>query len=489
MALTRVDTTEAPPAAPPAPASPPAPAAAPPAAPPASPPVALHAFRFLVDPTFSTAKLFTEGGMGFNLLRFLLERDLLECDGLRSVWTAPRTTPYVRELLYGEMAASESDSDEAAVHGKGSRPRQLLNLLPAPTQGGYGFSFGDPARAWRLNFEAGHTVLSEKNGKGVWTKLEVAVSLRAPAFASARAAVEELHAAAAEYAKSLRGDTASKVRVQTISGKLDDLGRDTGTSSFLPKRPLSTIFLPDAIKLRASEEISLFQRSKEAYARFGIPHRRALLFAGPPGTGKTSLIHALASEHGLPIFTITVGPDTTDEVFASSLRSIDERHGALLVLEDVDALFTADRGKDSEKTQTALSFSGLLNALDGLGAPSGCVLVLTTNYIDRLDPALLRPGRIDTVYTFAPVTPAATGAMVASLLPAVPEATRDAVVARIRAEPACSDLSSAVLQKWLFDARGCADLAKELPKLFALCAFFKERAGAAHRRAPVEIYA
>lgn len=185
---------------------------------------------------------------------------------------------------------------------------------------------------------------------------------------------------------------------------------------------------------------------------------------------------------------IRIGIKSTDDGLAAALRGINDKRGSMLVLEDVDALFTAGRKRDVESAAHAVSFSGLLNALDGLGAPSGVVLVMTTNHIDNLDPALLRPGRIDTVYTFAAPTAASIAAMVATLVPAVPAAARDALAARIRAEPACRDVSTAVLQKWLFDNRAAADLAKELPTLVDLCGFYAERAAAAHRKTPEGLY-
>jgi mitochondrial chaperone BCS1 len=62
-------------------------------------------------------------------------------------------------------------------------------------------------------------------------------------------------------------------------------------------------------------------------------------------------------------------------------------------LEDADAIFH-ERRRTSD-TAPGVTFSGLLNAIDGIGAPEHRVLILTTNHADRLDPALLRPGRID----------------------------------------------------------------------------------------------
>ncbi|CAI7862314.1 unnamed protein product [Closterium sp. NIES-54] len=67
----------------------------------------------------------------------------------------------------------------------------------------------------------------------------------------------------------------------------------------------------------------------------------------------------------------------------------------LVVLEDIDAAFTAARSKADASCADSLSFSGLLNVLDGIAAQERRIVVMTTNHIERLDPALIRPGRID----------------------------------------------------------------------------------------------
>merc|ERR1712176_223050 len=66
---------------------------------------------------------------------------------------------------------------------------------------------------------------------------------------------------------------------------------------------------------------------------------------------------------------------------------------AIVVLEDVDALF--GKGREKKIHQSPLTFSGLLNALDGVGNHDGLVFVLTTNFKEQLDSALIRDGRVD----------------------------------------------------------------------------------------------
>ncbi|MEW6559274.1 AAA family ATPase [Thiomonas bhubaneswarensis] len=112
---------------------------------------------------------------------------------------------------------------------------------------------------------------------------------------------------------------------------------------------------------------------------------------GPPGTGKTSLVTALASELRLNVCTLSLAsPVVTDEKIHTLLAAVLQR--SLLLIEDVDAFF---HQRDAAHTQVRLSFSGFLNALDGVATQEGNVLFMTTNHIDRLDEALIRAGRID----------------------------------------------------------------------------------------------
>ena len=70
----------------------------------------------------------------------------------------------------------------------------------------------------------------------------------------------------------------------------------------------------------------------------------------------------------------------------------------MIILEVIDALFSKDR--QTLVRGSSLTFSGLLNALDGVGSGNGVILILTTNHKERLDPALIRSGRVDIELTF-----------------------------------------------------------------------------------------
>lgn len=157
------------------------------------------------------------------------------------------------------------------------------------------------------------------------------------------------------------------------------------------RRPLASVVLRHGQAEALLADLHGFLASRERYARLGVPWRRGYLLYGPPGTGKTSLVTALASELHLNVCTLSLAsPIVTDEKIHALLAAVPQR--SLLLIEDVDAFF---RDRDAAHAQVRLSFSGFLNALDGVATQEGTVLFMTTNHIERLDPALIRAGRID----------------------------------------------------------------------------------------------
>ncbi|CAI5973009.1 unnamed protein product [Closterium sp. NIES-65] len=158
-------------------------------------------------------------------------------------------------------------------------------------------------------------------------------------------------------------------------------------------RPVSTVVL-DCDTAALIEDVKQFLASAKWYTDRGIPHRRGYLFHGPPGCGKTSLIQALAGELEFGVAIISLSSSgMSDDSLSSAMCDCDERD--VIVLEDIDAAFTATREKKEGSQANGLSFSGLLNAIDGIAAREKQIVIMTTNHIERLDPALIRPGRVD----------------------------------------------------------------------------------------------
>ncbi len=88
---------------------------------------------------------------------------------------------------------------------------------------------------------------------------------------------------------------------------------------------------------------------------------------------------------------------------------------SMLVIEDIDSLFNEKRKAENP---SMLTFSGLLNSLDGLVAADGILTVMTTNHIEKLDPALIRAGRVDRKFEFKPPAHGQIKALFLSFYPA-----------------------------------------------------------------------
>jgi len=170
-----------------------------------------------------------------------------------------------------------------------------------------------------------------------------------------------------------------------------------------PARSVDSVVLPSSSKDKIIEDLNKFLTvpTYTFYVEHGIPYKRSYLFYGEPGAGKTSLIQALAGKYkrNLCIMQPTTSKNFNDDSLANAIKSAPRR--SIIVLEDVDALFDKNR-----KCQTKLSitFSGLLNALDGIANPDGQIFIMTTNFRDNLDTALVRNGRVDLHIQFTHAT-------------------------------------------------------------------------------------
>jgi mitochondrial chaperone BCS1 len=158
-----------------------------------------------------------------------------------------------------------------------------------------------------------------------------------------------------------------------------------------PRSPESLVYAHGLFE-RVLEDAKRFLASESWYADMGIPWRRGYLLYGPPGNGKSSLITALAGVLKRSVCVMNLSSLTlTDEAVTNLLGEAPD--GSLVLLEDVDAVFC---GRErSSGNESKLSFNGLLNALDGVTAQQGRMVFMTTNHLEKLDPALIRPGRCD----------------------------------------------------------------------------------------------
>ncbi|GES57276.1 bcs1 AAA-type ATPase [Aspergillus terreus] len=210
-----------------------------------------------------------------------------------------------------------------------------------------------------------------------------------------------------------------------------------------PSRHISTVILDEKKKDELLRDINeyLHPRTRQWYSDHGIPYRREYLFSGPPGMGKTSLATALAGFFGLNIYVLSLlDSHITDAHLMQGMSKLPSH--CIVLLEDVDAaglgrrnledsspaelsprtpspmaplptappstasaglssisavptLGTRNSPKNAQAPAASISLSGLLNAIDGVSSPEGRILIMTTNSPESLDPALIRPGRVD----------------------------------------------------------------------------------------------
>jgi chaperone BCS1 len=234
---------------------------------------------------------------------------------------------------------------------------------------------------------------------------------------------EEAHERATRRMESLTFRTLGRKRV-FLQKFVDDVvschTRRMGVQSYLyiyndgwdyvegyAPRLLDSVILQPGEKEHLVEDVKNFRASKQRYARLGIPYHRGYLLYGPPGTGKTSLVSALAAHFGLSIYVISL-TDFTDRSLMNAVNLVPAN--SVLLFEDIDcaksgkarepAISVADngipaQGEKGNVVANGVTLSGLLNVLDGFYAPANVLFVMTTNHIEVLDEALLRPGRID----------------------------------------------------------------------------------------------
>ena len=150
------------------------------------------------------------------------------------------------------------------------------------------------------------------------------------------------------------------------------------------------------------EEIVDFLKEPGKYTGVGARIPKGVLLEGPPGTGKTLLAKAVAGEAGVPFFSIS-GSDFVEMfvgVGASRVRDLFEeaKHNApcIVFIDEIDAVArrrgTGMGGGHDEREQT---LNQLLVEMDGFGVNEGIIVMVATNRVDILDPAILRPGRFD----------------------------------------------------------------------------------------------
>ena len=217
---------------------------------------------------------------------------------------------------------------------------------------------------------------------------------------------EFIKSSVAYYKKHYHSIKTEKNKIKLfISSSNGDYFDPMGSRS---KRSLESIYLPQKDKTAIVNDLAKFldPKTEQWYDEKGIPYKRIYLFAGIPGAGKSSLIAALASHFGYNLAIISFTPKMTDVSLLKALRSLNDNNDnkeednkkVFFVLEDMDCIFNKNR-TSSEEMHCSLTFSGVLNALDGITGGNK-IGFISTNHIEELNKALIRPGRVDYVMNF-----------------------------------------------------------------------------------------
>eukprot|EP00286_Rhodomonas_abbreviata_P019652 CAMPEP_0181307512 /NCGR_PEP_ID=MMETSP1101-20121128/10924_1 /TAXON_ID=46948 /ORGANISM="Rhodomonas abbreviata, Strain Caron Lab Isolate" /LENGTH=457 /DNA_ID=CAMNT_0023413743 /DNA_START=44 /DNA_END=1414 /DNA_ORIENTATION=- len=216
-------------------------------------------------------------------------------------------------------------------------------------------------------------------------------------------------------------------------------------------RSLDSVVLPEESKNKIVSDMNEFL-TRDTYAWYtehGIPYKRSYLFYGSPGAGKTSLLQALAGKYKRNLCILQpTDPRFTDDKLADAIKEAPSR--SIIVLEDVDALFNQDRSSNNSKL--LITFSGLLNALDGISNPAGQIFILTTNFREQLDAALMRNGRVDLHIQFTDAQPEQMEKLFSQFYPqaapALAQQFRAALIAALAGAGEKKSVSMAALQHY-----------------------------------------
>jgi cell division protease FtsH len=287
------------------------------------------------------------------------------------LWRAP----HPRSISYTELSALAARGEGRAVHVDGDR-----FVIEGAS--------GEAMTAVVDDHDARHALVGSFTGAGIPLDFES----REPASATRALGVVAPFLALALMGGAYVAVTRRKNRAHIAAHRTVSIGQRVG---------FADVAGMDEVKEALAETVE-FLKSPERFGRLGGRAPRGVLLTGAPGTGKTLLARAVATEAGVPF--LSASGSSFQEMFvgvgASRVRSLfsEARSSApcIVYIDEIDAVGRArGRGGDSASGDHDQTLNQLLVEMDGFDHTSGIVVMASTNRPDILDPAVVRPGRFD----------------------------------------------------------------------------------------------
>jgi hypothetical protein len=228
-------------------------------------------------------------------------------------------------------------------------------------------------------------------------------------------------------------EVAEKFFVDNNDNNICEYSSVNSSSTYFIKNKISIIkndnnmFLSLKNQEKVVSIIDNFYDSRERYKSFGIPHNLGIMLQGVPGTGKTSFVYYLANKYHKNIYRIN------NDITQITTYTMNIEPNSIVLFDDIDMLSDElNRGKEEPKKETfddlkmdikdivshevklkegatnnkaisrknVMILDQLIKCLDGYTCLENCIVIATTNYIEKLDNALIRPGRFDHIFEF-----------------------------------------------------------------------------------------
>lgn len=159
-------------------------------------------------------------------------------------------------------------------------------------------------------------------------------------------------------------------------------------------KPMSikNVIIDEKVKSKITNHLDQWIKMEQWYKNRGITYKTGALLHGPPRNGKSSFIAAVARKYGKNIHYLSLTALENEDSLNKAFRTLNQYSNVILVLEDIDSVWV---GREPVKKDFNISFSALLNCLNGVLDPENVIIMMTTNYIENLDSALIGPGRVD----------------------------------------------------------------------------------------------